>query len=332
MKRAVFLNLLVFVCVAAAGITFGQSDASKVCPFNIAGLWRSDIATEMPRIFFSFSPEGHVTMLEHSRDTLPQDFEVVTSVRYKLDKPAAPKLIEFTAVRGDDVFQQGVTSWQIVQYGDDSFTTLDPVSGQQTRWVREQTHRYFLTFAARSGSLSQGGPAFAMWTMMDGRETKVEALGIQLIKNDAGKTVPVFGLIPAELYDPIIEESEKDKKSSRKEESVIARFELTEAEFETTHEIYKLWDKYVKDQKLPYGDPYKNGVEFLSRATASLHQCGEKAKMNKPTQRERDEIVAKLSPPQQSLEYVRIMRKKNDEVHVTNSMFPWGWRPLIQQP
>ena len=76
---------------------------------------------------------------------------MITSVNYKLDKPAAPKSIEFTTWRGNDVFQQGVTSWKIIEYGDDSFTTLDPVSEQQTRWVREQTHRYFLTFAARSG-------------------------------------------------------------------------------------------------------------------------------------------------------------------------------------
>lgn len=332
MKRAVFLNSLVFACIAATGFAFGQSDASRVCPFNISGLWRSDIAAEMPRTFFSFSPEGHVTMLEHSREALPQDFEVITSVRYKLDKPAAPKEIEFTAVRGDDVFQRGVTSWKIVQYGDDSFTTLDPVSGQQTRWVREQTHRYFLTFAARSGPLSLGGPAFAMWTVMDGRQTKTEALGIQITTDEAGKVVPTFGPISAELYDRIIEESEKDKKSTKQEESVIARFELTEAEFERTHEIYQIWAKYVTTQKLPNGDPYLNGMEFLSKAAEGFNQCGDKVKMNRLTQRERDEIAAKLNPPQQPLEYIRITRKKNKELHVTNSMYPWVWRPLIQQP
>ena len=91
---------------------------------------------------------------------------------------------------------------------------------------------------------------------MDGRKTEIEALGIQLTKDDAGKTVPVFGPIPAELYDQIIEESEKEKKS-KKEEIVIMRFELTEAEFETTHKIYQTWDKYVKTHKLPHADPYR---------------------------------------------------------------------------
>lgn len=332
MKRVVFLNSLVFVCMAAIGVAFGQSDSSRVCPFNIAGLWRSDTATEVTRMFFSFSPEGHVTLMGHSPDTLPQDFEVITSVLYKLDKPDAPKQIDFTAMRGNDVFQRGVTSWKIVQYGDNFFTTLDPVSGEQTRWLREQTHRYFLTFAGRSGPPTQGGPAFAMWTMMDGRQTKIEALGIQISKDEAGKVVPTFGPISAELYDKVIEESERDKKSSKKAESVIARFELTELEFEATHEIYKIWEKYVTTQKLPYADPYLNGMEFLSRAAEGLNQCGDKVKMNRPTRRERDDIASRLNPPQQPLEYIRLTRKKNEELHVTNSMYPWVWRPLIQQP
>ena len=116
---------------------------------------------ETSPIFFSFAPEGHVTLMSHSSDALPQDFEVITAVDYKLDKPAAPKRIEFTAWRGNDVFLQGMTSWKIIEYSDDSFTTMDPATEQQTRWTREQTHRYFLTFAARSGPLPHGGPAFA---------------------------------------------------------------------------------------------------------------------------------------------------------------------------
>jgi len=332
MKRAFILNLLVFACIAATGVAFGQSDASTVCPFNISGLWRSDISTEMPRTFFSFSSNGHVTMLEYSKDTLPQDFEVMTSVGYKLDNPAAPKQIEFTAWRGDDLFPKGVTSWKIVQYGEDFFTTLDPASGQQTRWVREQTHRYFLTLGARSGPQSDARVAFAMWAVMDGRQTKTEALGVQITKDETGKVVPIFGPVSAELYDQIIEESEKDKKSGKQEESVIARFELTEAEFERTHKVYQRWKKYVTTHKLPQADPYLNGMEFLSRAAEGLNQCGDKVKMNRPTRRERDEIVAKLSPPQQPFEYIRMTRKKNEELHVTNSMYPWIWRPLIQQP
>ncbi len=333
MKRAVFS--LVFLCLAAIGIAFGQSDAKsdakKVCPFNITGMWRSDRVTETSRMLFSYSPEGHVTLFEHSSNALPQDFEVITSVNYKLDKPAAPKSIEFTSWRGNDIFQPGVTWWKIIEYSDNSFTALDPISEEKTRWVREQTHRYFLTLAARTGPLPQGGPAFAMWTVMDGRRTEIEALGIQLTKDDAGKTVPVFESIPSELYDKIIEENEKEKKI-KQDEIVVMRFELTEAEFKKTHKTYETWDEYVKTRKLPEADPHRNAMEFLGEAVEGLIQCGEKVKLYRLTRSERDEIVAKHKPPQQPLEYIRMTRKKNDELHVTDAMFPWVWRPLIQLP
>lgn len=329
MKRAVFS--LVFLCLAAIGIASGQSDAKsdakKVCPFNIIGLWRSDRVTETSRMLFSYSPEGHVMLLEHSSEALPQDFEMVTSVNYSLDKPAAPKSITFTTRRGNDLFQPGVTWWNIIEYSDNSFTTLDPITEEKTRWVREQTHRYFLTLAARTGPPT----AFAMWTVMDGRKNEIEALGIQLTKDDAGKTVPVFESIPAELYGNIIEENEKEKKSN-KDEIVIMRFELTEAEFKKTHKTYETWDEYVKTHKLPEADPYRNGVEFLREAVEGLNQCGEKVKLYRLTRRESDEIAAKHKPPQQPLEYIRMTRKKNDELHVTDAMYPWVWRPLIQLP
>ena len=318
--------------MAVTGAAFGQSTDSKACPFNISGLWRSDTATETTRLFFSFSTEGHVTLLEYSPDALPQDFEVITSVTYKLDKPSAPRQIEFTAMRGDDVFSRGVTTWKIIQYGDDSFTTVDLVSGAQTRWVREQTHRYFLTFAARRGSTSQANAALAIWTSMDGRETKTEALGIQMTRDAAGKVAPAFGPIASEIYDRIIEESERDKKNLKGEESLIARFELNEGEFETTHETYLKWDKNVSAHKLPHPDPYLNAVEFFSRAVEGLRPCGDKVKINKLTRLELEEIIAKLNPPQQPFEYISLMRKKNEVQHVTNSMYPWVWRPLIQQP
>jgi hypothetical protein len=333
MKRAVFS--LLFVCLAASAVAFSQSDAKsdakKVCPFNIAGLWRSDSKTETSQIFLSFSSEGHVTLLEHSPTALPQDFEMITSVDYKLDRPAAPKRIEFTSWRGNDLFPPGITLMDITDYSADSFTTLNPVSKERTRWVREQTHRYFLTLAARAGSAPNGGPAFAMWTVMDGRKNEIAALGVQPIKDDAGKTVPIFGPIPSELYEQIIEENEKEKKPN-KEEILVVRFEMTEAEFNATRKVYEKWDERVKTKKLPEADPYQNGMEFLREAVEGLNQCGEKIKLYKLSQRERDEIASKYKAPQQPLEYIRMTRKKNDDLHITDAMFPWVWRPLIQMP
>ncbi|HSE96906.1 MAG TPA: hypothetical protein VLD57_01465 [Blastocatellia bacterium] len=334
MKRAVFIFSLVFTGLAAGSAAFSQSagsDAEKGCPFNIAGLWRMVGTTEMTRMFFDFSPEGHITLMGHSPGALPQDFEMLGSVRYKLDKPRAPKRIEFTASRGNDAFAPGVTMLDVIEYSDNSFTTREPASGRQTQWVREQTNRYFLTLAARTLPPPQGGPAFAVLTVMDGRHNKNEAIGVHLIENDAGKTTPVFEKIPAEVYDGIREESEKEKKNN-KEENIVLRFELTRSEFEAIHNEYETWNKYLKDRALPHVDPYLNAMEFLKRVAEGLDECGENTDLFRPEQAERDEIASLFDPPRRPTEYIKIMRKKNAQLHVSDAVFPWQWRPIIKAP
>ncbi|HKY03940.1 MAG TPA: hypothetical protein VJQ56_03570 [Blastocatellia bacterium] len=335
MKRAAPLFSLIIICAAASCMAFGQSnarpEAAKVCPFSIVGVWRSEVTTQTTPVFFSFSPEGWVRLLGHSANTPADEFEVIAEVSYKLNKPSAPKGIEFMTPRGNDVFQPGMTMLKISEYSDDSFTTVDQVTEQKTRWVREKTHRYFLTFAARDARLPDGGPAFAMWTVMDARGTRVEALGLNITRDKAGKAAPVFETIPIEVYERITQEEEKDKKRD-KGENVIARFELTQAEFETTYKTYKNWSKQTKSQTLPQADPYLNAVAFLAEAFEGLNQCGEKARLYKPTAGERDQIVSGSNPSQRPLEFIKAMRKRNDELHVADRAFPWGWRPMIQSP
>lgn len=334
MKRLSLYSLL-FIVLVAGRVALGQSEpkpeGKKDCPFSIMGLWRSEITAQTQSIFFDFSPAGYVTLLGHSPDTLPQDFEMIDSVNYKLDKAATPKSIEFTTARGNDAFRQGITRLAITQYDDDSFTTRDPASGQQMQWVREQTHRYFLSFAAHPDPAQSGGPAFAMWTVMDGRKTDREALGVQLIKDPAGKAQPVFGPLPADFCDRIVEQCDQDAKR-KKEAGSFLRVELSAAEFEITRQLYESWSRQVQTQTLPYSDAYLNGLEFLRRLAESLSPCGEKVKPLKLSQRERDELIAKHTLPQYTLEYIRALRKQNNDLHINDVVFPWQWRPMIHIP
>jgi hypothetical protein len=336
-KRTIILIALSFIWLAADRSIFGQSEAKpkaapvakQACRFSIIGMWRLEGITPLNSTFLSFTSDGWVTLLGRLENALPQDFEMITQVAYKLDPPTAPKRIEFTASRGNEVFPTGTTTMEITEYGEDSFTTLDKVSEQKTRWVREQTQRYFLTFAARSGPPPQGGSVCAMWTVMDGRKTEIEALGIQLIADEAGKSFPVFDALPEAVYNRIIEQSDNDKKRD-KDENPFLRLEVTAAEFETTHNIFLSWAEQVKTHTLAQSDPYLNGMEFLKRVAESLNQCGEKIKLRRVTPREQDEMIAKHQLPQFLLEYISAMRKQNDELHIDNVVFPWGWRPTIQ--
>jgi hypothetical protein len=326
MKRAILCYLLIFISVAVNGIAYGQddagSDAGGSCSFNIVGLWKTSSTSVTYPIFYDFSPEGRVTVMGHTEDTLPKDFEMISSMKYSLDDPTAPKVMEFTVTTGNTGFPGGITAMDITELREDSFTTEDPVSGRQIKWTRAQTHRYFLTFAARSGPPELGGPAFAMWTTLDGRDTKIEALGVQLIKDKQGQTVPVFGSIPEELYQGFKSESQK------KSETMI-RLELTRAEFERSHKVFEKWDEDTRIPALPSSNPYLNGMEFLGRAAESLNECVEKVKLPKIDGSTSGDAVAKTDPAHRSLEYVRVLRKMNEVLHVTDGKFPMRWRPAL---
>src|SRR5688572_17625534 len=119
MKRTGFLYSLMFLCLSASGIAYGQSEtksasgstygqpqAKKACPFNIVGTWRSEAATADP-ILFRFAADGTVTLLSPSTAIPDSDFETLAAVKYKLDKPTAPKRLDIIAVRGNEVFGRG---------------------------------------------------------------------------------------------------------------------------------------------------------------------------------------------------------------------------------
>ena len=317
MKLTIVLSLLMSVCLLADVDALGQSEEKKACAFNIAGMWRSEATSGTNPVFYGFGHDQRITVFGHVPDVMPHEFEMMASVGYKLDNPSAPRRIEFTATRGTDMFREGKTSMEIVQYGDDSFTTLDAESGSQLRWERVQTRRYFLTFAVRGGQAQPDGAAFAMWTKLDGRKTEIEALGVHLGKDVKGKTGPVFSQIPAQLYNEFATES--DKKSD-----VMMRLEMTEAEFERSYKVFKTWEKYAQDRALPNRDPYLNGMEFLKGAAESLNQCDEKLKLHTI-----DGVTAAQNPQQQTLEYVRVMKKKNDGWHIPDRDFPTDWRPTV---
>jgi hypothetical protein len=329
MKRNALFCFLLLICLTSSGIAFDQSDsksdsrpaAKKTCPFNIVGMWKSEAMNdEINPTFFLFLPDGWVRVMGQTANALPEEFEIVAEVRYKTDKSDKPKYIEFTSEHGNDAFGQGITMMDIAEFSEDSFTTVD-TNGQKSRWDRIQTHRYFLTFAARSVSAQQGGPAFAMVTTLDGRREKVEAIGVEQTKDETGKVTSEFRLISDKLY-------EQFKWESDKESDVMMRVEVSRTEYERIHELFDTWTKLIKDKKLLHDDPYMNVMDFLPKVVERLNVCGEKIKPPQTDKPAANETVSKQILPLLPLEYIRAMRKKNDARHIMNSMFPTGWTPM----
>jgi hypothetical protein len=332
MKRVVILCSLLLICSLGAGnvgqtevyltygVALGQSAAGKTCPFSITGTWRVEGGTGKAKNFlYEFDPNGVIIISERTDDSptddiIPREYEVIGGGKYALDRPEAPKRIEFRGISMDKrgAIARGRTSLMVVEYGDDSFVTSNPKTQAQTRWFRAQTHLRFLTFAARSGPSPS---AFAMWTTLDGRDTKIDALGLRT--EDRGGAAPVFGLIPEGLYREFEFESRKDY-------DVMLRLELTEAEFVRSDKVLRAWTEFARIGKLPHADPYLNGMEFLKSVAGNLNQCDEKLKLPAT-----GGVTAAQDSHQQALEYIKEMKKKNKGLHVTDGMFPSGWRPTL---
>ena len=339
MKRPVLLYSVVAVLLTAGSLVFSQSlrqDARQspkrpVCDFDITGFWRTNATSQLNPVFFDFSPKGYVMLMGHAPNALPQDFEQMDSVNYKLDSPSKPKMIEFTTGKGNDFFLTGLTLLNVLEYKEDSFSTRNIASGEELRWERVQTHRYFITFVGRGRPEQQGGLAFVMWTMMDGRETKDEPLGAHVATGDDGSRQPVFGLIPTTIYDQIREQTEEEK-AQAKEETVVLRFELTGRDFKKTHIVFEAWDKLLKDRKLPAVDAYINAMDLITQAANTLEPCGQNVTLQKLDRAAIDDINAKYKPSLRPLEYIKTIRQRNIEMHVPDRLLPRGWRPTVQFP
>lgn len=160
-------------------------------------------------------------------------------------------------------------------------------------------------------------------------------LGVQTIEKDAGKIEPQFGPIPAEVYNQIAEEPEEDKKVDKaekraKKKIAFMRLELTQAEFERTHRLFRTWERRVKERKLPHADAPLNGLEFIKQTAQSLNQCRETLKLPSVEGAKTGEIARERDPRHRSLEYIVGIREQNDKLHVPDAAFPWSWRPVVQ--
>lgn len=176
--------------------------------------------------------------------------------------------------------------------------------------VKVDEHRYFLTFAARSGTPHEGGPAFVMWTNLGERRNEVEALGFYLTGG-----VGVFGPVPTELYSEFV-------KGGLTDSDVMLRIELSASEFEKSRKVWQTWEKRARTGTLLYSIPYLNSIVFFARVAESLNQCGERLKAHKLDWSVSDEIATKHNLPQIPLQYIKELRRLNNAQHTTDEMFP----------
>jgi hypothetical protein len=255
-------------------------------------------------MLLSFSPNGWANVLGSIGDSRPAQLDILAQVQYEFAPRRDPRRIGFQARRGNDVFPAGSSSWEITAYTDESFSARasGAENGEQSYWTRVQTHRYFLTIAARGNTT-----LFVMWTTLDGHKTTFDALGTTARDADV-----YFGRIPSQVTAAFVRQSEST-------DEAMIRVELSEAEYRRTHPVFVSWDTLVSRDLLAREDPRRQAVLLLDATLQNMNRCGMRI-------RAVGEMTAATSTVQ-PLDLVRSIRKVNDRVHIPDKAFPFRWQP-----
>ena len=300
-RAATALFLAVWAPWSVHGAQAAERQRRDVCPLEIVGTWKA--AAAEPRLL-SFSADGWANVLGSSGEHRPADLDILAQVQYKFVPRREPRRIWFQTRRGNDVFPSGSSSWEITAYTDESFSARSSrdETGEQLLWTRVQTHRYFLTLAARGDTT-----LFVMWTTLDGNTSALEALGTATQGTGAR-----FGRIPQQLATTFVTQSERT-------DEAMMRVELSEAEYRRTHQVFVSWDTLVSADLLARENPRRQALLLLDATLQNVNRCGPKIR-----------TVGELAPGTSNLpplDLIRSIRKLNAGAHVPDKAFPFRWQP-----
>jgi hypothetical protein len=305
-------RLFVVALVAACGTivhTSPQQTAATGCELAIRGTWKPEFTHEANPLLLSFSADGWVNVLSGSGEASVHDFDIASQVQYRIDASSNPVRIEFFTRRGDDVFPPGRTALELIEAGDRVLAMLDRETGEQRRWIRVETHRYFLTLAQRPAASGAEGAAIALWTTLDGRRTELAALGVRERLGLRGERTLAFGRIPASLAGRFATESDKD--------ATMLRIELTDSEYAWTRAVFDAWSE--RSGISAADDIGESALAFLDETLASLNRCTERIQ------------IPRLAPSgdatRQPWAFIQRLRLLNDSRHVADGSFPFTWQP-----
>jgi hypothetical protein len=303
-RRLATAALLVVASAPTDAAATRPATPATPCPAELIGTWRLVGADDTLARLIAFSPRGWAdVMTVEGGNSSPDALEIVAQVRYQSVPPRDPRRIEFQARRGNSILPRGASHWQIISHTDESLTLRrsDSETGQQSLWSRVQTHRYFLTLAARDTA------AFVMWTTLDGKKTELEALGAS-----SGATRARFGRIPDELAKAFATQSDRS-------DDVMMRIELSAAEYYRSREVFDAWNTLLNGNALADTDPYAQAFELVQASVQSVNRCSSRLR---PA-----EASSTGDSRRRASELVRAIRKANDRRHVNDKIFPFRWQP-----
>jgi hypothetical protein len=110
----------------------------------------------------------------------------------------------------------------------------------------------------------RSGPTFVMLQRTAADETDVGAFGIY-----AGeRKQPVFGPVPASVYEQFVSES-------RKPADVLLRLAISKPQYDRALAVLQSWERRVREKALLYPDVAMDNILLVKQATEELNRCRE---------------------------------------------------------
>ena len=136
---------------------------------------------------------------------------------------------------------------------------------QELRTTRSLTQQYYMILAGQTDVFyDHSGPTFVMLQRTAADETDVGAFGIY-----AGeRKQPVFGPVPASVYERFMSES-------RKPADVLLRLSISKPQYDRALAVMQSWERRVREKALLYPDIAMDNILLVKQATEELNRCRE---------------------------------------------------------
>ena len=139
------------------------------------------------------------------------------------------------------------------------------VCEQEAQSTGSTTQQYYMILAGQTDVFyDRSGPTFVMLQKTAADETDVGAFGIY-----AGeRKQPVFGPVPASVYERFVSES-------RKPADVLLRLSISKPQYDRALAVMQSWERRVREKALLYPDIAMNNILLVKQATEELNRCRE---------------------------------------------------------
>jgi hypothetical protein len=201
------------------------------------------------------------------------------------------------------------------------------VCDQEAQWVRAGAEQYFMILAGRTDVFyDRSGPTFVVLMKTAADEAAVGAFGIY----SGASRQPVFGPVPASVYEPFLYET-------RKPSDLMLRLSITGPQYQRALEVLQTWDRRVREQALLYPEIALDNILLVKQVTEELNRCSRTLVSYELDWGLKDDISENNTASRIPYEYFRELKRLNGTQHIPDDAVPAalltaGMRPTGDRP